>query len=509
MLQHSSSEKNLPEALYTAEQVRRLDAIAIELMGHGGYELMQRAGRSVFRQIVKHWPEVKSLSVFCGGGNNGGDGYVVADLAIRHGITVQVYTLSDPKKLTGEAAEAYQSFLAHKVAPRDWQRDSKIEGEIIVDALLGTGLSGPVREDYAAAIVRINEASGSKVSVDIPSGLCADTGMPLGPTINAEFTCTFIGLKQGLLTGLAPDYSGDIYFDDLDIPLEAYEQVAAESYQVNFTAARKWLPPRNRCAHKGDYGRVLVVGGDKGYGGAALMAAEAAYKVGAGLVACATHPHHVSAGLSRSPEVMFRGLENREELQSLINFAEVIAIGPGLGLSPWGQMCLATCLGSEKPLILDADALNLIAGMEEVPDLFPHAVITPHPGEAARLLKCDTGEVTHNRFQAAQGLAKKYNCVCLLKGAGTVIAAPDLTEPKALSVVIEGNPGMAVGGMGDVLTGMIAGLVGQGVTPKHAAELAAAWHGKTAEYAVKQVSEVSLTATDVLMQLGPTLLLEQ
>ncbi|MBU6950055.1 NAD(P)H-hydrate dehydratase [Hahella sp. HN01] len=488
----------MPKDLFTAAQVRQLDALAIQSMtAENGYELMQRAGRSAFRALMRRWPETARLTVLCGGGNNGGDGYVVAELARRHNLQVEVFALSDPQKLQGEAAQAFASCRAAGVDVSMWSPDSSISGDIIVDAMLGTGLSGAVRDDYAAAITAINAAVKPIIALDIPSGLCADTGMPLGATVNAAMTVTFIGMKRGLLTGEAPDYTGELVFDELDVPADIYSKIPAACRRSDFSLAVKLAPLRKPSSHKGMFGRVLVVGGDNGFGGAAIMAAEAAYRAGCGLVSCATRAAHVGAGLSRLPEVMFRGINSRGELLAMLESADVIALGPGLGKEPWGQMCLQTCLDAGKPMVLDADALNMIAVRKH--QLSPHSLMTPHPGEAARLLESSVADVMRDRFAAARELAKTYNCHVLLKGLGTVLAAPD---QEGQVVVQAGNPGMACGGMGDVLTGLAAGLLAQGMTPLAAAELAAAWHGAAADSATESVAQASLMAGDLLKQLG-------
>ncbi|WLQ14529.1 NAD(P)H-hydrate dehydratase [Hahella aquimaris] len=488
----------MSKGLYTAAQVRQLDALAIQSMAaENGYELMQRAGRSAFRALMRRWPEAARLTLFCGGGNNGGDGYVVAELARRHHLQVEVFALSDPQKLQGEASQAYASCRAAGVDVAMWSPDSSISGDLVVDAMLGTGLSGAVRADYAAAINAINAAGKPIIALDIPSGLCADTGMPLGATVNAAMTVTFIGTKRGLLTGEAPDYAGELVFDDLDVPADIYSKIPAACRRSDFSQAVDLMPVRMPSSHKGMFGRVLVVGGDTGFGGAAIMAAEAAYRAGCGLVSCATRAAHVGAGLSRLPEVMFREINSRGELLAMLELADVVALGPGLGKEPWGQMCLQTCLDADKPMVVDADALNMIATRKH--RLNPRSLMTPHPGEAARLLECSVAEVMRDRFAAARDLAKAYNCHVLLKGVGTVLAAPDQDE---LVVVQAGNPGMACGGMGDVLTGLAAGLLAQGMTPLAAAELAAAWHGAAADSATESVAQASLMAGDLLKQLG-------
>ncbi|OZG71660.1 bifunctional ADP-dependent (S)-NAD(P)H-hydrate dehydratase/NAD(P)H-hydrate epimerase [Hahella sp. CCB-MM4] len=504
---HSTSG-DVPTALYTASQVRKLDALAIAQTEGGGYALMRRAGRAAFRHLQRTFPEATSIAVFCGGGNNGGDGYVIAELAKQSGKTVRLIAVSDPEKLGGEAEEAWRQAKAAGVAVErvdDVDIDTVLEGaEIVVDALLGTGLSGEVREDYARVIHCINQAGKPVLAVDIPSGLSADSGVLLGATIKATLTSTFIGIKRGLLTGAASNVVGELWFDDLGVAPEVFCQVESPVSRVGFSDSKRLLPARDQAAHKGHFGYVLVVGGDVGFGGAVLMAAEAACRAGAGLVGCATVGPHISAGLVRVPEVMFKAVDHRQMLEKMLSSATVVALGPGLGQGPWGRMCFQTvthfCRDKNISMVLDADGLNLLA--EDPVALPSNTVITPHPGEAARLLGTTVPEVLEDRFASAEALARRYQATVVLKGAGTLIAA--LNGERALTSVMaeHGNPGMAAGGMGDVLTGMTAALMAQGMNGFDAARLAVSWHAHSADLAAARAGMISLVATDVIAGLG-------
>ena len=501
-----STSGPVPCELYTAEQVRRLDALAIAEIEGGGYALMRRAGKAAFRQLLRHFPECRSLAVFCGGGNNGGDGYVIAELALTAGLQVSLYALVAPEKLTGEAAEAWQQAQQQGVKTEDWGGQLPADCDVIVDALLGTGLSGSVRGDYVEVIKAINATGLPVVAIDVPSGLSADTGMPLGPVIKADLTSTFIGIKRGLLTGLAADYVGELWFDDLGVSKAVYARENAAAQRDSFKLLQDAMPLRRLSDHKGRFGHVLIIGGDTGFGGAALMASEAALRAGAGLVSCATQEMHVGAGLVRCPEVMFKGVSHRQVLEAMLVPASVVVLGPGLGQGPWGQMCFQTalqhCLSHSKPMVMDADALNMLA-MEPL-TLPRELVLTPHPGEAARLLACSVADVMQDRFASVRKLAEKYQATVVLKGAGTLVASSADQDNKLIAVCAEhGNPGMASGGMGDVLAGIVAALIAQGIRLFDATRLAVAWHAHSGDMALCHSGQLSLTATDVIRSLGP------
>lgn len=478
-----------------------MDARAIERLGAGGgAELMGRAGRSAFELLLQRWPACHRLLVLCGGGNNGGDGYVVARLAHQRGLEVEVRSVVAVESLQGDAAGAWRAAREAGVSITDWSPALPIEADVVVDALLGIGLSGEVRSPYREAIESLNQRRLPVLSIDIPSGLCAQTGRRLGTAVNAEMTLCFIGLKSGLVTGDATASCGSLWLDDLGCEA-VVTQFPPRGELFTFASVCGSFPSRPVDAHKGLFGRVLVIGGDYGLGGAAILAAGSALRAGAGSVTCATRDAHVQPGLSCFPDIMFRSAENHAVLSALVASADVIAIGPGLGRSPWGEMSLRTVLESGKPMVLDADALNLLAMLEWRNPKGVQVVMTPHPGEAARLLGQSTTQINADRYAAAQSLADRYKGVCLLKGAGTVIANHEVPYARVLR---GGNPGMATAGMGDVLTGVIAGLLGQGVKPVRAASLGAAWHAASADGCVALRGEASLMASDLLPALGET-----
>ncbi|MEC4749321.1 NAD(P)H-hydrate dehydratase [Methylomicrobium sp. Wu6] len=478
--------KNLPQTLYSAAQARELDRIAIEVFGIPGYQLMCRAGGAMFDCMVEKWPEARSLVVFCGSGNNAGDGYVIARLAQAAGIRTQVISVGEPEKLKGDALTAFQDYRQAGGTITHFQEGKAIDADLLVDALLGTGLDRPVAGIYADSIRVINQAQIPVISADIPSGLNADTGHVMGSAVKADCTVTFIGLKQGLFTGQAADYVGEIVYDALAVPDEVFGSVKSSVFRV----LQKPMMPRRRCAHKGNMGHVLIIGGDLGYSGAARMAGEAALRVGTGLVSIATRSEHAGLMNLNRPELMCRGVESDADLAPLLDKTDVLVLGPGLGQGAWGKEMFNAVLKSDKPIVLDADGLNLLA---ESPMNKTHCILTPHPGEAARLLRTSSQALQQDRFAAVEAIRATYGSVVVLKGAGSLIASD-----SRIAVSITGNPGMASGGMGDVLSGVIAGLLAQGLDLHDAAEQGVFLHGRAADLAAAKDGERGLLATDLL-----------
>ena len=500
------------DKLYTAESVRELDRRAIEEHGIPGIVLMKRAGESAFRQMLSRWPDTRALTVYCGGGNNGGDGYIIAGLAAQRGLRVRVIHLVAPEKLTGDATRAWRfarqesvpmrAFEGADHSPSEAWAEAAISGgkpgseqEVIVDALLGTGIRGDVREAYVRAIEAINQSGRPVLAVDIPSGLDSDTGAVRGIAVRADLTVTFIGMKVGLLTGRGPALCGVLSFQGLGVPNEVHEAMPVAAQRLALSGLiRAHLPRRDRDAHKGKFGHVLVIGGDEGFGGAAAMAAEAALRVGAGLVGVATRSSHVSALLARRPELMVKPIESGQQLEPLLSAPSVLVVGPGLGRSSWSEQVLQQAIKSGLPMVVDADALNLISEGKLVRHLDARQwVLTPHPGEAARLLGRNNSEIQANRPQACRDIHERLGATVLLKGAGTLIVGPG-----GMSLCPYGNPGMATGGMGDVLAGVIGGLLAQGIRAEPATQLGSCLHAAAADRVAEQRGERGMLATDLL-----------
>ena len=481
--------QNLPIKLYRAVQIRELERIAIEEYGIASFDLMSRAGQATFQVLKKQYPDAQSIAVFCGSGNNAGDGYIIAKLALESDLNVCVYTVSASKKLKGDALSASQAYRSAGGAVSLFQSEQLITAEVLIDALLGTGLDRAVTGLYATVIKSINRHFAPVIAVDIPSGLQADTGNVLGLAVKADYTVTFIGLKQGLFTGQAAEYCGEICYAQLAVPEQVFTDVTASAIRV----VKNQLPLRNRYAHKGDCGHVLIIGGDLGYSGAARLAGEAALRVGSGLVSIATRMKHAGLMNLNRPELMVHGVETPAQLVLLLEKADVIVVGPGLGLSAWAKALFNTAINTEKPLVIDADGLNLLAKSATVKSNW---ILTPHPGEAGRLLNCSTADIQQDRFAAVLSIQANYGGVAILKGAGTLIASE-----HQLAVSNTGNPGMASGGMGDVLAGVLAGLLAQGLSLQDAAHQGVYNHGLAADLAAEKDGERGLLASDLMTYL--------
>lgn len=468
---------SLPMSLHSAEQVRALDAQLIAA-GTPGFELMQRAAHAAWRALRRRWPDTGEITVLAGRGNNAGDGYLIAALAQRAGWRVRVLAVGDPAALSGDAAQACAEARRAAVEILPWSECAPLAG-VVVDALLGTGLSGAVREPYAQAIRMLNQSALPVLAVDIPSGLHADTGARLGVAVRADLTMTFIALKLGLLTGVGPELCGELQFDDLQGDAQLLADAPCEALRLD-PANLPRLAARSALAHKGQFGHLLVVGGDLGMGGAALLCADSALRAGAGMVSLATRAEHVAAALVRRPEIMCAAVASANQLLALIERADVCVVGPGLGQGAWSRSLLSGVCAFDAPQVWDADALNLLAaGRVTSPR---QGVLTPHPGEAARLLGVDTAEVQADRAAAARALAQRFGLVVVLKGAGSLIAAPD----GRLALCDRGHPAMAGAGLGDVLAGLVGALLAQGMTAYDAACLAVWLHARAGEMLAAQ-----------------------
>lgn len=467
--------KNLPTQLYTAEQVRALDALAIEQLGITAYELMERAAKAAWKRCRQQWPSASSIHVVCGAGNNAGDGYVLARLAKADGKKVYLTALANIESLQGEARQAADDWVASGGAVHAFDSSRlPTEDDVVVDALLGTGLTRDVEGEWRQAVAWINQRHGEAVlSLDMPSGLCSDSGAVRGMAVRATSTVCFIGLKLGLCTGAAADFRGGLIFEDLgtadlkDTPKAAAQRLLIDDYC-------HLLAPRKPSNHKGMHGHLLMLGGFQGMSGAMLLAGEAALRSGTGLVSVATWPGHSNQLNLGRPELMVRGVLDSEELLEMAGRTTVAAIGPGLGREAWSRQLFEAAVQLDMPKILDADALFHLA---EDPGKDDRRILTPHPGEAAKLLGCTSLDVQRDRVHAVKNIQQMYGGVVLLKGSGTLIATPQ----GDLYVCTDGNPGMAVGGMGDVLTGIIASLIAQGVSLREATCLGVLLHARSAD----------------------------
>lgn len=486
----SAAAPRRPSRLYTAAQVRELDLAAVKELKVPSFTLMERAAAAALQVLRRRYPGARRLAVFCGGGNNAGDGYALARLARKKSMKVTVIALAEPAGLAGDAAVAARRHLRAGSVETAVAPAVLAGAEVIVDALLGSGLDRSVTGAYAQAVELMNEAPAPVLSMDIPSGLNADTGARMGAVVKADATVTFIGLKRGLFTADGPEHCGEVLFDDLGAPAAAYSRPAAAAQLLDPREAAQQLPPRPRQSHKGRHGHVLVVGGDHGFLGAVILAGGAAARAGAGLVTVATRPRHAACLALHRPELMTAAVTSFGDLAPVLARVSVVAIGPGLGQSDWAVELLAGLLETRLPLAVDADALNLLA---REPQRRDNWVLTPHPGEAARLLGTTSKEVQSDRFAAAAALQDKYGGVIVLKGAGSLVLDAD----GMTHVNRSGNPGMGSGGMGDVLTGVIAGLLAQGLEPGAAARVGTHLHGRAADLCAA-AGERGLPAGDLL-----------
>ncbi|MXZ45232.1 MAG: NAD(P)H-hydrate dehydratase [Gammaproteobacteria bacterium] len=475
--------------VYTADECRELDRLAIEEHDIPGYTLMQRAGAFVFTTMQDRWPGIQSLLVVAGSGNNAGDGYVIATLAHQAGIDTKVLQVGATKRLRGDALLAWEQLQQTEVAIVD----DLTHADLVVDALLGTGAHGAVASDYEDAIAQINNSHSPIVAVDVPSGVDASNGGLLTENpVDAELTCMFISAKLGLFTGPGLRYRGDLVFTDLGVPPEVYRNVSGVPL-LDTTSKRPVLPPRDALAHKYQFGHVVVVGGDYGMGGAVILAAEAALRTGAGLVTVLTRNENVPAILSRTPEVMAVGVDESTDLSSYVERADVIAIGPGLGQDSWGSSLLKKVFAQQPDCcVLDADALRALKSHRwRVP---VGCILTPHPGEAAFMSGVSTSEVQADRPNFAKDLSRDYGCTVILKGPGTLIAS----QGQLCSISQWINGSLATAGSGDVLTGIVAAAYARSGNPIRAAEAAVSLHGASGSRALREKPGQSVIASDLI-----------
>lgn len=486
-----SEQMNSKIAIYQSSQIREFEKLAGERFGISGQVMMQRAGNAACECLLREFPKVHKIAVFCGSGNNGGDGYVLAALLHERGLKVTIWQVGQEKSLKEEARAALTDCQKLNIAIHSFNETSDLNHpDVIVDAICGIGIKGELRKDIVTAIVKMQQTKAPIFAIDVPTGINADTGQVLGLAVRATVTLTFIGLKLGLLTGSGIAYTGKLLCHDLQLPEELYSYVKPVAEKSELSTYAAYLKPRSRDWHKGLSGHVLIVGGEVGFSGAVRMAAEAALRVGAGLVTIATREENAITMNLTCPEIMCRGITQIEDLRSLIAKADTIVIGPGLGQSEWSKWMWKEVCQQNQPLVVDADGLNLLA--QDIMNK-ENWVLTPHPGEAARLLNKTASFVQQDRLSAIQSIHDRCGGVCVLKGAGTLVLATN-TLP---TVCEKGNPGMASAGMGDILSGVIGGLIAQGIPLSDAANLGVMIHAIAGDLAAKE-GERGMIATDLL-----------
>jgi len=491
---------SLPHSVYSADWVRQVEPRAAQETGVSLFVLMQRAAAAAFAHAQHAFPNAEHWLILCGHGNNGGDGYELARLAKQAGLDVTLLAVSSEKPLPEEAQRARDGWLESGGQIAEGSSKWPPFVDLIIDALLGTGLSSAVRAPYDQLISTINHHAAPVIALDIPSGLAAETGVAVGEAVYANLTLCFLALKPGLLTGQARDYVGRLHYDSLGLESWLQHQPALLQ-RLDAQQIGRWFAPRRPCSHKGEHGHVLVIGGDIGFAGAIRMAGEAALRAGAGLVRVLTHQQHAGPLLTACPELMVETL-NEESLAAGIAWATAIVIGPGLGQGAWGQLAYQQLENSEKPALWDADALNMLA---KSPQKRQNRVLTPHPGEAARLLGCSVQDIESDRLLSIKRLVDRFGGTVILKGAGTLIATKDEIAPDEwqLAIADVGNAGMASGGMGDVLSGIVGSLLAQKYSLYDAACAGTLVHGAAADSIAARQGTRGMLATDLITEILP------
>lgn len=503
----------------TAKEMRELDRRAEAEYGIPSLMLMENAGAGAVREMERYFPRLyrSRVAVLCGKGNNGGDGLVVARHLANRGIPIQVLLLAKKEEFKGDAstnlriAEKAGVPLAEVATVSDLHahREALVTSDLIVDGILGTGLTGPARGISAEAIQLVNNLGRPVVALDLPSGLGSDDGRVQEPCVRADLTLTFALPKRSLLLFPAARFAGEIRVVDIGIPRILLSDPKLPVNLTEHEAVRATFPPRDPDAHKGTYGHVLVLAGSPGKTGAAALCSLGALRVGAGLVTLALPEGLNEVVEAKLTEVMTVGLpeteertvalQARDDLLNLMEGKRVLALGPGISTHPQTTHLVVELIRSAKiPLVIDADGVNCLARHKEVLTRASVPVIlTPHPGELSRFLWVPKEEVVEKRIPMAQKVAATYNVYLVLKGAQTLIAEPG----GAVHINPTGNPGMATGGVGDVLTGMIAGLVSQGLPPGLAAVAGVYLHGLAGDLACQQLGPEAMIATDLLEKL--------
>ena len=494
--------------LYSAHQAQQLDKTAIEQLGMPGILLMKRAAMAALAHIQTHYPAVQKLHIICGIGNNGGDGYMLGQLATMAGYQVEMFQVGPTHKIKGDALTALHELVDCGLNPYPLTPQALTDAELIIDAIFGIGLKRPVEGQFAEVIQLINTHAKQNLvpilALDVPSGIDATTGAKLGIATQATHTLSFIVPKAGLYQAEGKAHAGHIFIHDLFLHQEQPELILQTPYiaeTLNTQAATlisNWLQ-RPANTHKGSYGTALLIGGDQSMMGALLLAGKACLTTGAGLTQLVTQPAHQTAITQAQPELM---VFEASQLAARLSPAKAIGIGPGLGQKRWGKALFEQVLShlltdESKHWVLDADALNLLAAQPSLEKRFSNRVIlTPHPGEAARLLKTSTDVIQQDRLEAISLLHETYGGIWILKGCGTLIF-----DGASTWLCTQGNAGMATGGMGDVLTGILTSLLAQGFSPLAAAQLGVFLHAQAADQAIQNQNLPTLSPSDVIQQL--------
>ena len=485
--------------------VRDIDDTTINKYGIPGLVLMENAGRAVSNVIINNYPTAEKIAVFCGSGNNGGDGFVIARHLLSAGKDVTTYILRNPSEYRGDAKTNLEALrnISRNVKKISGSFSGYKKSDLIVDAIFGTGIDREIKGPVKKIISKINSLRAPKISVDIPSGLDSDSGQPLGVAVKAEATVTFIVPKTGLVIYPGIDYTGNLFIADITTPKELEKNIKSEL--LTFKTCKSFLKTRSSDTHKGTYGHTLIIAGSNGKTGAAALCAHSAVRSGSGLVTIVGPKSVIKSIEEKIVEPMSEGIpdggngylgpESLEDAFRILNSKTSLAIGPGISTTQGTEKFLLELLKKVKiPVVADADAINIIAKNKNIlKKLKVPLVLTPHPGEMARLVDSTTKEVQQDRIRTAVDFAVNYGCIIVLKGARSVIAAPD----GRAFINPTGNPGMSSGGMGDVLAGVIAGLISQKYSALEASLLGTFSHGLSGDIVTGEIGRSGITATDV------------
>lgn len=493
--------------ILSSEQMRNIDRRATEKFGIPSIVLMENAAIAVVRELIGHYPAVERASVFCGGGRNGGDGFAVARHLENHGVAPTIFLLGDPEKLSAESRTNYASCLQLGLRIKRLETLEEVDealaaasqSDVIVDAIFGTGLNRPAENLQAATIDGITDLRLPIIAVDIPSGLNASSATVSGPVIRADITVTFAQPKIAHIFYPASEYCGEVIVADISIPSAAIDVEPGTIELLTPSGISRLFPIRTKDSHKGTYGHLVIVAGSPGRSGAAALTTRAALRSGVGLVTVATDPFTASVVLAHSPEAMTRSDEetigSSAKLADFMSERSAAVVGPGLPDDDQSfDFVRALLQRVDGPCVIDASALN--AFRDQISLLKHHGaerILTPHPGELSRLLGLSTEEIQNDRMGAARRAAERSSCVVLLKGHQSIIADPD----GRLAVNPTGNPGLAAGGTGDVLAGLLGALLAQGLDAFEAACAGAFVHGSAADRIAAERSEIGIRAMEI------------
>lgn len=477
---------SMQQLVFLTKQVRTRELEAAKNLGVSPAQLMQRAAQSCLAALERQHPAPARVMILCGPGNNGGDGWVLARLASRAGYQVTVVASEPKTELAQQAADAWRDQQGAVEPLAQLDRTHLAEYDVIVDAMLGTGLTRELDAMYHRAVTVLNDAKQFHklwvLSLDCPTGVQSDTGRPCPVAVEADYTVTFVAWKPRLLTGQGCHYAGRLELAELGIAAAFRQLERPYATLIEQEEVARHLPPRHRSSHKGRHGHVLIIGGSLGMTGAAVLAGQAALRSGAGKVTVLTQAESQGIIAAAQPELMVKAsqADDQAQLNQLLQECDVVVLGPGLGTSAWAKQLAEWGLQSKLPVVLDADGLNLLSQHADWSTRKAPLWLTPHPGEAARLLGCDVAQVEQDRYAAVEELSHRYQAFVVLKGAGSLMAHP---EAQRIRICQRGSPALAVGGAGDVLSGIVGSLAGQGLAAEAVLPVATWVHAVAGEHA--------------------------